>query len=84
MDKSTKNALQAHVRFAKSNYEEIANGKYIVSFKELDTYILEFKFSPVDQEYAEYRLTKNDELVFFIKHEHYDASDFLIDYIDSL
>jgi len=85
MNTSIKNTLLAHVRAAKLSYGEISNGRYSIEFGMLGTYVIEFKFLVVDdQEYAEYGLYKNNELVFFIKHERYDAANSIMNYIDSL
>jgi len=82
---SIKNTLLAHAKFAKSNYEEISTGKYIIEFRMPDTYTLEFKFLLVgDQEQAEYKLYNNDEMIFWVMHRYNEAFDILIQYIYSL
>jgi len=84
MNNSVKNTLLAHVELTKSSFGEVSKGRYQVVFGMLVTYVLEFKFLVVsDQGQAEYKLFKNDEIVFWIMHEQYEATACLVEYIEN-
>jgi len=84
MNKGIKNTLLANVKSIKQSYGEVSKGRYQMEFGMLGTYVIEFKFLVIsDQEQAEYKLYKNDEIVFWIMHEQYEATACFIEYIEN-
>jgi len=75
--------LLAQVNMVKYNYREMSCGMYSTTFGTLGTYVLEFAFQLVDDEYkAKYTLYRNKEIIFNIENEQYEANYLILEYIE--